>query len=152
MDGKITWVPLYFFEEYIKVSLLSDSKAGKRYKEFLKTCIDGKTDGEFGDLVARSIEKMEKLREKAKKGAERRWEKPAPSNATGNALGIPPSNATGNADRLEKKREEKKREENITEDAKDEAQRKWDAQFGNRPVSEEQKKEFFAKVGASING
>ena len=151
MDGKITWVPLYFFEEYIKVSLLSDSKAGKRYKELLKTCIDGKTDGEFGDLVARSIEKMGKLREKAKKGAERRWEKPAPSNATGNAtgnaLGIPPSNATGNADRLEKKREE-----NITEEAKVEAQRKWDAQFGNRPVSEEQKKEFFAKVGASING
>lgn len=147
MDGKITWVPLYFFEEYIKVSLLSDSKAGKRYKELLKTCIDGKTDGEFGDLVARSIEKMGKLREKAKKGAERRWEKPASSNATGNALGIPPSNATGNADRLEKKREE-----NITEEAKVEAQRKWDAQFGNRPVSEEQKKEFFAKVGASING
>jgi len=101
MDGKITWVPLYFFEEYIKVSLLSDSKAGKRYKEFLKTCIDGKTDGEFGDLVARSIEKMEKLREKAKKGAERRWEKPAPGIPPSNAPGIPPSNAPGNADRLE---------------------------------------------------
>lgn len=121
MDGRITWVPLYFFEEYIKVSPLSDSKAGRRYKELLKTCIDGKTEGEFGYLVERSTEKMAKLREKAKKGAEKRWGNDAPSNALGNASGIAPSNAscnaTGYADIEEKKRKEKKREESRYTDA-----------------------------------
>ena len=107
MDGRITWVPLYFFEEYVKVLPLSDSKAGKRYKDLLKTCIDGKTEGEFGYLVERSTYKMAKLRERAQKGAEKRWGKDASSNAA--------SNTASNA---EKKREEKKRKEKRREEVK----------------------------------
>lgn len=40
----------------------------------------------------------------------------------------------------------------IVLDCKEQDRKRWDAQFGNSQVSEEQKKEFFAKVGASING